>query len=91
MPIIDIHGKKVHIPEDSHSAKFAADFLARNPENAKAFFDEAKLNSISGNKDGRMHFKIDHRPVGYHGEDDFTLVHVGHDEYKLHKKSHNLF
>ncbi len=91
MPIIDIHGMKVKIPEGSHSAEFGAEFLKRNPENAKAFFDEAKRNSIEGNKDGRMHFKVDHRPVGYHGEDDFTLIHTGHDEYELHKKSHHIF
>lgn len=41
MPIIDIHGKKVHIDDDAHSAHFAAKYLIENPENAKAIFDEA--------------------------------------------------
>ncbi|MDE2399631.1 MAG: hypothetical protein KGL67_01305 [Patescibacteria group bacterium] len=90
MPIIDIHGKKVSIPEGSDSAKHAAHFLEKNPENAKAFFDEAKLNVYTGSKTGLTHFTTN-KPGGYHGATEFTLIHTGHDQYELRKREHHIF
>jgi len=40
MPIVNINGKQVHIEEGSESAKVAAEYLTKNPDNAKALFDE---------------------------------------------------
>jgi hypothetical protein len=86
MPIIEIHGKKVHIPDGSNSAKHAVGFLKEHPDDAKAFFEAAHHDHING----VAHFETN-RPSGYNGSTDFTIIHTGHDEYALRKKGQHLF
>jgi hypothetical protein len=85
MPLIDIHGHQVHIDEGSDSAKHAVHFLNEHPNDAHAFFDEAKRNLVSG----VSHFEIN-RPAGYMGSTKFTLVHHDDGKYTLRKKEHHL-
>jgi len=82
MPIIDIHGKKVHIEEDSHSVKHAAQYLTDHADNARAFFDEAHRNITSG----VAHFEIP-GVGGYNGSHHFTMLHNGDGTYTLRKRT----
>jgi len=85
MPIVEIHGKQVHIPEGSDSAKHAVQFLNDHPADAKAFFDETHHDHVNG----LAHFETN-RPAGYHGSTEFTLIHSGDGKYELRKKEHHL-
>jgi hypothetical protein len=85
MPIIDINGKKVHVPGDSRSAEHAVGFLKDHPDDAKAFLEAAHHDHING----IAHFETN-RPSGYTGSTEFTIIHTGHDEYELRKKEHHL-
>lgn len=89
MPIIEIHGKKVHIPEGSESAKHAARYLEKYSENAEDIFQAARHDRINN----KTHFET-HRPSGYKGSTEFTVVHNrNHDggyEFELRKKGHHL-
>lgn len=84
MPIVEIHGKQVHVEEGSHSAQHAVDFLTKHPDDAKAFFDEAHHN----HETGVAHFSTS-RPAGYNGSTDFTLIHTGDGKYELRKKGNH--
>ncbi|OGI72116.1 hypothetical protein A3C60_02520 [Candidatus Nomurabacteria bacterium RIFCSPHIGHO2_02_FULL_37_45] len=87
MPIIEIHGKKVHIDGDSHSAKHAANYLKEYKENAEDIFQAARHDRING----VTHFET-HRPAGYHGSTEFTVIHNrDNGEYELRKKTHHIF
>ena len=82
MPIVDIHGKKVHISENSDSAEFAVNYLKEYPDNAEDIFQAARHDRING----VTHFET-HRPGGYHGSTEFTLIHDKNDgTYQLRKK-----
>ncbi len=89
MPIIEIHGKQVHIPGDSDSAKFAAEYLEKYKENAEDIFQAARHDRING----VTHFQT-HKPAGYHGATEFTVVHnknhEGGYEFELRKKGHHI-
>jgi hypothetical protein len=85
MPIININGKQVTIPEGSDSAEHAVKFLTEHPDDAKAFLEAAHHNHLTG----VTHFETN-RPSGYHGSTDFTLIHTGDDKYELRKKEHHL-
>jgi hypothetical protein len=85
MPIVEIHGKQVHIPEGSDSAKHAVQFLTDHPDDAKAFFEAAHHDHVNG----ITHFETN-RPAGYHGSTDFTIIHNGDGKYELRKKEHHL-
>jgi hypothetical protein len=87
MPIIEIHGKQVHVPEGSNSAKHAVNFLNEHPNDAKAFFEAAHHDHVNG----VAHFDTN-RPAGYHGSTDFTIIHNKNDgSYELRKKEHHMF
>ncbi len=87
MPIIEIHGKKVHIPEGSNSAKHAARYLEKYKENAEDIFEAARHDRVNG----VTHFQT-HKPAGYHGSTDFTVIHNrSTGEYELRKRGHHLF
>jgi hypothetical protein len=83
MSTINIDGKTVHVQEDSDSAKVAAEFLTKNPDNAKAFFDEAHRDHINN----MAHFELphtgDHPDISHH----FTLIHNGDGTYNLRKRT----
>lgn len=86
MPIVEIHGKKVHIPEGSDSALHAVHYLEKNHDNAKAIFEAAHHDHVTN----LTHFETN-RPGGYHGSTEFTLIHNRDTgEYELRKKSHHL-
>ena len=86
MPIVEIHGKKVHVPEGSDSARHAVDYLNRYPDNAEDIFAAAHHDHING----VSHFQTN-RPSGYHGSTDFTIIHNTNDgTYQLRKKEHHL-
>lgn len=80
MPIVKINGKEVHIKE-GHSVDHAVKYLEANPDNAKAFFEDAHHNHTTG----VAHFET-HRPAGYTGSTKFTIIHTGHDQYALRKE-----
>lgn len=84
MPFIEIQGKKVHIEEGSHSAEHAVEFLTKNHEDAKAFFEAAHHDHVNG----VAHFETN-RPAGYTGSTEFTLIHNGDGTYNLRKKEHH--
>lgn len=84
MPIIDLLGKKVHVEEGSHSAQVAADYLAKNPDNAKALMDEAHRNHATG----VAHYVV---PNMHTGQDSsithhITMIHNGDGTYTLQKR-----
>jgi hypothetical protein len=84
MPIVNINGKQVHIEEGSESAKVAAEYLTKNPDNAKALFDEAHRNHTTG----VAHYVI---PNMHTGEDNvithhITMIHNGDGTYTLQKR-----
>jgi len=85
MPIVDIHGKQVHIDEGSESAKHAVEYLKNHPDNARAYFDEAHRNMTTG----IAHFEIN-RPAGYIGATKFTLMHGEDGKYTLRKHEHHI-
>ncbi len=86
MPIVNIHGKQVHIPGDSDSAKHAVRFLEEHPDDAKAFFEAAHHDHVNG----VAHFETN-RPAGYHGSTDFTIIHdKDKGTYELHKKGYHI-
>jgi hypothetical protein len=86
MPIVNINGKQVTIPEGSDSAQHAVKFLTEHPDDAKAFLEAAHHDHVNG----ITHFETN-RPAGYQGSTEFTLIHTGDDKYELRKKEHNLF
>ncbi len=71
MPIIDIHGHKVHVDHDSHSANFAAEYFKKNPDNARAIFAEAKINSLRNGTGA--HYEV---PKSHTTEDRGVIHHV---------------
>ncbi|HEV7702048.1 MAG TPA: hypothetical protein VGO63_01215 [Candidatus Paceibacterota bacterium] len=83
MPIIEIHGKQVHIPEGSHSAKEAAHFLGKYKDNAEDIFEAA--HHAHGGLNGVTHFTLPPKP-GYHGAHEFVLRHDSDGTYHLRKK-----
>ncbi len=85
MPIVNIAGKEVTIPEGSDSAEHAVKFLTEHPDDAKAFLEAAHHNHITG----VTHFETN-RPPGYLGSTNFTLIHTGDGKYELRKKEHHL-
>ena len=85
MPIVNIQGKQVMVPEGSDSAQHAVKFLNEHPDDAKAFLEMAHHNHV----DGIAHFETN-RPAGYQGSTDFTLIHSGDGKYELRKKEHHL-
>ena len=84
MPIIEIEGKKVHVEDGSESAKVAAEYLNKNPDNAKALFDEAHRNHSTG----IAHYEI----PNMHSDKDLgithhvTMIHNGDGTYTLQKR-----
>jgi hypothetical protein len=85
MPIVNIAGKQVHIEEGSESAKVAAQYLSKNPDNAKALFDEAKMNYSTG---GVAHYQV---PNMHTSEDSgithhITVIHHDDGTYTLQKR-----
>ncbi len=87
MPIIEIHGKKVHVDDEhDHSIKHAIHYLEQHPENAHAFFKEAHDNHTTG----VAHFDAT-KPAGYNGHTRFTLVHNSDGTYKMHPHEHHMF
>lgn len=85
MPIIDIHGKKVNVEEDSHSAHVAAEFLKKNSDNAKAFFDETHR---ADNVNHIAHFEIPHTNEHTDISHKFTLIKNSDGTYDLRKQHH---
>ncbi len=74
----------MHVPEDSHSADHAVNYLLKNKENAEAIFERVHHDHVTK----LAHFETN-KPAGYHGATEFTLIHTGHDEYELRKKQHH--
>ena len=85
MPVINLHGKQITVPEGSDSAMHAVKFLTDHPDDAKAFLEAAHHNHTTG----VAHFEIN-RPSGYQGSTNFTLIHTGDGKYELRKKEHHL-
>ena len=84
MPIVTIDGKQVHVEEGSESAKVAAEYLTKNPDNAKALFEEAHHNHVTG----VAHYQI---PNMHRSEDSaithhITMIHNGDGTYTLQKR-----
>jgi hypothetical protein len=71
MPIIDIHGKQVHIDDDAHSAHFAAKYLLDNKDNAEDLFKAA--NAAYRNNETGAHFTV---PKAHSNEDLGVIHHV---------------
>ena len=82
MPIININGKQVHIDDDSHSAHVAAEFLSEHPDNANAFFDEAKRDLVNGVAHFELPHTAEHTDISHH----FTLIHHTDGTYDLRKR-----
>jgi hypothetical protein len=84
MPIVEIDGKKVHVEEGSESAKVAAEYLSKNPDNARALFDEAHRNHSTG----IAHWEL----PNMHSDKDLgiahhvTMIHNGDGTYTLQKR-----
>ena len=85
MPIVNIQGKQVTIPEGSDSALHAVKYLTDYPDNAQEAFAKAHHDHLNG----IAHFETN-RPAGYHGSTEFTLIHTGDNKYELRKKEHHL-
>jgi hypothetical protein len=84
MPIVNINGKQVHVEEGSESAKVAAEYLSKNPDNANALFEEAHHNHLTG----VAHYQI---PNMHTSEDaaithHVTMIHNGDGTYTLQKR-----
>jgi hypothetical protein len=83
MQTVDIHGTAVHIDPDSDSAKVAAEFLTKNPDEAKAFFEEARRDLTNG----VAHFEIphtsEHTDISHH----FTLIHNSDGTFNLRRRT----
>ncbi len=82
MPIIEIHGKKVEIPDESHSAHVAADFLSKYKDTAEAIFDKARHDRING----ITHFEMPHSTEHINTSHHFTLIHKSDGTYELRKR-----
>jgi len=85
MPIVNIAGKQVTIPEGSDSALHAVKFLNDYKDDAKDIFEHAHHDHVNG----VAHFETNH-PEDYHGSTKFTLIHTGDDKYELRKREHHL-
>jgi hypothetical protein len=85
MQTIKIGGKEIHTFGESHSVEHATRYLTENPENARAFLEEAHHDHVNG----IAHFKIP-SVAGYNGAHDFTMIHNGDGSFTLRKKEHNL-
>ncbi len=82
MPIIDINGKKVHVSDDDHSAHVAAEYLKKNQDNAKAFFEMAHHDHANG----VAHFEIPHSGAHPDISHHFSIVHQGDGTYSLQRR-----
>jgi seryl-tRNA(Sec) selenium transferase len=71
MSIVEIHGKKVHIEDNSHSAHFAAKYLTENKDNADDLFKAA--NAAYRNNETGAHFTV---PQAHTSEDQGVIHHV---------------
>ena len=81
MPIIDIHGQKVHIDEGSNSAKYAADYLGGlDKSEAKNFFETA-------HNDKYAHFETPHHESNTNLHHNMTLEHHMDGTYSLRKRT----
>ncbi len=83
MPIVDIHGKKVHIKEGSQSAHHAVEYLKKLDESeAHNYFHMASTNKYS-------HFETPrHADTIKAGiEHDMTLEHQNDGTYLLRKRT----
>jgi hypothetical protein len=83
MQTINIHGKTVKIDEDSHSSEIAAQYLSKNPNEARAFFDEAHRDHVNGVAHFELPHTTEHINTGHH----FTLIHNGDGTYNLRKRT----
>jgi len=83
MPIIEIHGKQVHVEEGSESAKFAAEYLKKTPDNANAFFEMAHHDHTNG----VAHFELPHTGENSALSHHFTLTHNGDGTYGLRTRT----
>ena len=80
MPIIDIHGKKVHVDEGSDSAKYAAEYLEKlDGSEAKSFFETAARDKYS-------HFETPHHSTNTDLHHNMTLEHNNDGSYYLRKR-----
>ena len=87
MPIIDIHGKKVHVEDEHHeSLGHAIKWLGEHKSDAENAFEAAHHNHTTG----LAHFDTN-KPAGYHGTDKFSLLHNSDGTYTLRKKEHHIF
>lgn len=85
MPIIEIHGKQVHIPEGSESAKNASHYLNENPDNAEDFFEEAYRDRGNGGN-GVTHFTLPSLHQYRLGAHHMVLRYNSDGTYELRKK-----
>ena len=77
---IDIHGKTVHIEENSPSAKYAAQYLEKlDPSEASNFFKTAS-------EEGYSHFEAAEHYEDRHLVHDMTLEHKSDGSYYLRKR-----
>ncbi|MEK7588405.1 MAG: hypothetical protein AAB438_01155 [Patescibacteria group bacterium] len=83
MAIIEIHGKKVHVDDDSKSAKHAADYLNKlDSSEAKNFFHTAATDRFS-------HFETPRHVSDTNLHHDMTLEHKDDGTYSLRKRTHH--
>lgn len=83
MPIVEIHGHKVHIPEGSHSANHAVEYLTKYKDNFEDIREAA--HHAHGGANGVTHFTLPPK-AGYHGAHNFVLRHDSDGTYHLRKK-----
>ncbi len=83
MPIVEIHGYKVSIPEGSHSANHAVEYLKKYKDNFEDYREAA--HHAHGGQNGVTHFTLPPK-VGYKGAHDFVLRHDPDGTYHLRKK-----
>ena len=81
MPIVEIHGQKVHIDSDSHSAKYAADYLDKlDKGEADNFFEKARNDNYS-------HFETPKHETNKDLHHNMTLEHGDDGVYYLRKRA----
>jgi len=85
MAIVDIHGKKVHVEDDSASAHYAADYLKKlDPSEAKNFFHTAAADRFS-HFETPTHADITNQSLHH----NMTLEHNADGTYNLRKRTHH--
>jgi len=85
MAIVEIHGKKVHVDDDSSSAHYAADYLKKlDKSEAHNFFSTASHNRIS-HFETPSHSDIKNQSLHH----NMTLEHNNDGTYNLRKRTHH--